>query len=335
MPGGALSHGLERLTVRGNQIVTAATGRSVSLRGIARSGLEYSAPTGRGALRNARIRSAEIQEMVAAWGANIIRLPFNQDWALTFGSNDPEPYLSALDFVIDAAASHGAYTLLDLHWLDAMTPRGRLSDGSINFVPPLPNLRSIQLWTELAARYRDEPAVLYDIFNEPHDALPDDTVPLYGIRDDYSLFALKSGRVSMEEWQPWALQLIHAIRSQNPDALIFVPGIDWSYDLRGFPLEEQGIVYSTHVYRNKGEDAADWDRAFGFLAESHPVFAGELGGGAEDLEWGQKLLDYLEERSIGWAAWSWSDAPYLLTSRLTTDYTPSEFGRVIQRALRA
>ncbi len=333
MAGGALSHGIERLAVRGNQVVTALTGRAILLRGVVRSGLEYSAPTGAGALANSGITSAEIREIVSTWRANIIRLPFNQDWALSRPGYDAEPYLAAIDFVIEAAASNGAYTLLDLQWLDATTPRGRNNDGSNNFVAPVPDELSIRLWTQLASRYSNEPAVLYDVFNEPHDALPDDNVPVPGIRNDGTTFRVNSGRVSMEVWQPWALQLINAIRSRNPDAVIFIPGVNWAYDLRGFPLNEEGIVYSTHVYRNKGEDPADWDTAFGFLAASHPVFAGELGGGDADLNWGQDLMDYLEERSIGWTAWSWSDRPYLLSMPVTPDYTPAPFGRIIQRAL--
>ena len=256
----------------------------------------------------------------------------NQDWALKRPGYDPEPYLSALDFVIDAAASHGAYTLLDLQWLDAVTPRGANSDGSANFVPPLPNLLSLELWPELAARYAAEPAVLYDIFNEPHDALPDDEVPLLGMGSDGATSPLTSRRVTMAEWQPWALQLIAAIRGQNPAALIFVPGTNWAYDLRGFPLPVDGLVYSTHVYRNKGRN---WDEAFGCLSQTHPVFAGEWGGGAEDIQWGLDLIAYFQQHHIGWTAWSWSDYPHLLDAPVTAGYRPTLFGRVVRDALSA
>ncbi len=118
------------------------------------------------------------------------------------------------------ASDRGAYTILDLQWLDAVT----------HVVPALPNRKSITLWSELARRYRSNPAVLYDIFNEPHD-------------------------VTMKEWQPWAVELISAVRTQNPLALIFVSGLNWGFDLRGYPLPGiTGVVYSTHVYRNKGKN---------------------------------------------------------------------------------
>jgi aryl-phospho-beta-D-glucosidase BglC (GH1 family) len=321
MPG-TLSHELAPLKVAGNRIVEAATGKPVMLRGVNRSGLEYSQ-------LGAGITAEEIQEITGCWGANVVRLPFNQAWALGCPGYDPARYLETLDFVIDQAAARGAYTLLDLQWLDAVTGRGTTSDGCINFVAALPVLASGDLWRQLAARYAGESAVLYDVFNEPHDALPDDASELRGMREDGSTFPLESRRVSMAEWQPWARYLIAAIRGANPDALIFVSGVNWGYDLRGFPLEGvEGVVYSTHVYRNKGKR---WAESFGRLAATHPVFAGEWGGGPKDVEWGERLAAYLVERGIGWTAWSWSDDPRLVDA----GYVPSAFGCVVKNALGA
>jgi endoglucanase len=331
--GAELSHGLNRLSVSGNMLVDSETGEQVTLRGLVRSGLEYSSPDGIGSLLKAGITAEEIQEMVVGWGAKIIRLPFNQEWALRSKAYDPEPYLAALDFIIDRAAAWGAYTLLDLQWLDARTPRGTNSVGTINFVPPLPGVDSIALWRQLAARYAEEPAVLFDLFNEPHDAHPDDPVPLLGIREDGLTFPLDSRRVSMAEWQPWALHLIRAIRCESASAVIFVSGVNWGYDLRGFPLPGvNGIVYSTHVYCNKG---TDWDRAFGKLASEQPVFVGEWGGGPDDFAWGRRLADYVDARGIGWAAWSWSDVPRLVQAPPAPPYLPTEFGKLVRSRLRA
>src|SRR5436305_3277981 len=114
-----LSYGLPALTVQGNRIVNADSGAPVLLRGINRSGLEYSSPDGEGSLEKAAITEAEMDAIVIDWRANIVRLPFNQDWALSRPGYDAEPYLSALDSVIGMAARRGAYILLDLQWLDA------------------------------------------------------------------------------------------------------------------------------------------------------------------------------------------------------------------------
>ncbi len=171
--------------------------------------------------------------------------------------------------------------------------------------------------------------MLYDIFNEPHDPLPDDTGELHGIEGDGSLFVLRKRRVGMKVWQAWAAHLVGAIRAEHPEALIFVSGIDWGYDLRGHPVAGlPGLVYSTHVYPGKGRN---WDRAFGELSERVPVFAAELGGGESDIAWGASLLRYLRERGIGWAAWSWSDYPHLV--RPGGSWEPTEFGSLVRREL--
>ncbi len=194
----------------------------------------------------------------------------------------------------------GAYTLLDMQWLDA----DHIYGGDRNFVAPLPNMQSIELWDLLATRYRGEPAVLYDIFNEPHDRLPDDPYPLN--REDGTVYPADRFRVTVTEWQPWARKLIAAMRDVNPYSLIFVDGTNWAYDLRGMPMDIPHLVYSTHVYSVKGRD---WAQAFGYLASSVPVFAGEWGGADSDLKWGRKLASYFDSLQIGWTAWSWHNAP--------------------------
>ena len=67
-----------------------------------------------------------------------------------------ETYLRRIDQVIAWAAELGAYTLLDLQWL-------------VDHIAPLPDQQSPRLWRTLADRYHANPAVLYDLYNEPHD----------------------------------------------------------------------------------------------------------------------------------------------------------------------
>jgi len=319
---GELSSGLPYLTTSANRIVRAGTGEAVLLRGLNRSGLEYSEPDEQGFLSAAAISRSEIHTIVREWGANIIRLPFNQDWVLRGRSGwTAEAYCGALDQVIHWASRFGAYTLLDLQWLDA----DRTYGGDRNFVAPLPNMQSLELWSLLANRYRGEPAVLYDIFNEPHDRLPDDPYPLN--RKDGTAYPAGLYRVTMAEWQPWARKLIAVIRDVNPDSLIFVSGTDWGYDLRGMPMDFPNLVYSTHVYPVRG---SDWPGAFGHLAAKVPVFAGEWGGTESDLKWGRKLAAYFDSLQMGWTAWSWHNVP-LIVQR----YAPTSFGRIIRANLSA
>jgi endoglucanase len=317
---GELSNGLPALTASANRIIRTDTGAPVLLRGVNRSGLEYSDPDEQGFLSGAEISRAEVRTIVKDWGANIIRLPFNQDWVLRGrGAWPGEAYREALDQVIRWASGSGAYTLLDLQWLDAE----RIYGGDRNFVAPLPNQQSIELWNVLATRYREEPAVLYDIFNEPHDRLPDDPYALNGAEG--TTYPDDQYRVTMQEWRPWARKLIEAIRGVNPSALIFVAGTNWAYDLRGMPMDIPNLVYSTHVYPGKGNN---WPEAFGNLAAEVPVFAGEWGGDHKDLRWGRKLVRYFDSLNLGWTAWSWHNDP-----RLVRKFAPTSFGEIVHGSL--
>ena len=122
---GELSNGLPSLATVGNRIVIAATGQPILLRGVNRSGLEWAEPDEDGFSSAAGISRAEIEFIVKDWNCNIIRLPLNQDWALNGrGERSADDYLNDLDRVVHWASRAGAYTLLDLQWLDADRPFG-------------------------------------------------------------------------------------------------------------------------------------------------------------------------------------------------------------------
>lgn len=312
---------LPMLGTRGRSIVREDTGASVRLCGVNLSSLEYSEPHEVGFLRASRITRDEVLRVTESLGANILRVPFNQDWALRGrGEFTSEDYMTALDEVIGWAVEGGAYTLLDLQWLDADTVRG----GPRQFVAPLPDAGSINVWSKLAMRYHGCPSVLFDLFNEPHDRLPEDPLPLR--HPDGSAYRLPWRRkVYARNWRPWALRLIDAIRLVHPMSLIFVSGVNWGYDLRGMKLDRANLVYSAHVYPDKHPD---WDTAFGRFAETSPVFIGELGGEEKDLGWGKELMAYLDEKGLGWAAWSWRDWPHL-----QREGTLTAFGDLVAESL--
>jgi hypothetical protein len=277
-----------------------------------------------------------MQEIVQIWRSKIVRVQFNQDWALHGRGDHPaSEYLHALDQIIDWAAALGAYTLLDLQWLDRDTVYGRLDDKekSPNHVAPLPNALTTNLWANLAERYRDEPAVLFDLFNEPHNPLSDDLLPLFLIDESGIPVESDTDFVSEEEWLPWARRLVEVIRQIHPSSLIFVGGIDWAFDLSRIRLDAPNIVYSTHVYPNRAPH--QWPAAFGNSAAEVPVFVGEWGGEEKDLDWGKQFVAFLRSAPVvGWTAWSWQDKPFLLQSP-RPPYLATPFGSLVQIELQA
>ncbi|MFQ6061279.1 MAG: PA14 domain-containing protein, partial [Thermoplasmata archaeon] len=138
-------------------------------------------------------------------------------------------------------------------------------------------------------------------------------------------------------WKTMAEDIISAIRSVDPNSVIFVSGVDWGYSLVGAgssPIAYDNIIYSTHPYPIK---PTPWETYFGFLAASYPVFAGEWGfandGTGEvwdaDRRYAIQLLYYLEKKGIGWAAWILHPRykPNLLED---WSYTPTESGHLIK-----
>ncbi len=331
-----LSFGLPQLITAGNQILRADTLQPVLLRGINRSGLEYTKPSNAGWLAAAQFTEDEVHEIAKNWRANVIRVPFNQAWALA-GANghSSEEYLGALDQVIAWAAQMGAYTILDLQWLDIETVFGTIQQENqrvANHVPPLPNPGTVQLWRTLAARYRDEPAVIFDLLNEPHDRLDDDPHPLWVVGPAGVVNQSDAARVTASEWVPWAALLIDEIRAVRPRGLILVGGIDWAFDPRHIRVESPDVIYSAHIYpvRNQGT----WRRALGHASEL-PVLIAEWGGGDGDLDFARTLAAVMNDAGVCWCAWSWSDYPHLVQPPRAPAYRPTPFGQFVRAQLAA
>jgi hypothetical protein len=276
---------------------------SVRLRGVNLSGLEYS----RGAVTPA------VLDEIASWGSNFVRLPFNQEWLL----RDPG-YLDELARAAGDASARGLYVLFDLHWLAYGQRRGRNPDGSNVATPPLPDEDSPSAWRLLGERFGGQPAVMFDLLNEPHDRHPDDAFPLHGA--DGSLLP---GKVGAAEWHPWARRLAEAVRQVAPETLIFVSGTDWG--LEPAPIDIANIVHAAHLYPYPGRSTrAAWERATSVA----PVVVAEVGP-VDDLAVMEELFDFLDEKGLGWAAWSWRDRPALTDA---TGITP--WGELVRRRLR-
>ena len=265
--------------------------------------------------------------MVRGWGANVIRLPVNQEWVLT-----REDYAADLDQIIDWAAQEGAYTIIDLHWFDDHRTFGG------DKVPPLPEENSNRFWYALASRYKGQTAVLFDIFNEPH--LPP---------KDKGFLAPPATTDAewIKQWHTWAQRLVATIQTADPKRVVLVSGWDWASDLRNFPVRFGGgqplenVVYSGHIYRQEEPDkrfrsVEDIKTRLGgaSLRATYPVFLAEWGGdtkrdrdpakGAVSLPagwdqtilgWGTDLEAYLRANHrftngvwqgiAGWTAWAW------------------------------
>jgi len=177
---------------------------------------------------------------------------------------------------VDAAIANDLYVILDWHIL---------SDGD----PSAHTEEAVAFFTEVAKRYKDSPAVLYEICNEPNGNIS------------------WSGNV-----KPYAEKVVQAIRAQAPKAVILIGSPTWSQDIHlaaADPVAGDNLMYTLHFYAGThgAELRARIDSA---LSKVLPIFVSEWGTSRADgsggvfLEQSRVWLDFLEERGISWANWS-------------------------------
>jgi len=143
-----------------------------------------------------------------------------------------------------------------------------------------------QFWTYIAPKFKDNPYVLYEIFNEP-------------IRPD--------------NWDTWkdtiAQPAYNLIRSLAPDNLILIGGPYWSSHMLGAvdnPITGTNIVYVGHIYSNQSPER--WVRDYEPLLKVAPLFITEWGfekNGTEggDITYGIAFEEWMKKYSLSWTVW--------------------------------
>ena len=304
-------------------------GREVWLQGVSLSGTESVAND----------RQAEKSTVVAIdeWKANCVRLPVKEDFwfgRTAWQSDGGEAYRALCDRVITLAANRGAYVVLDLHRFRA------------------PKAEHAEFWKDASQRYKNHPAVLFELFNEPHGIGWDVLVNGGWVGDsekhDESAFLTEAEKKANQGFESIGLKgLLAAARSTGARNPAIVSGIFWTNDLTGWDQgwamddsDGDGILYSWHTYNwHPG-----WARVLP-VAAKHPVFVGECGGDAKKMDFIKQedqedpntfcpdLLGFIQDHHLHWTGWCMhtSSSPRLL---LDWEYTPTPFwGAYVQRAL--
>jgi len=320
------------LHVEGSRLKT-NDGNTVRLQGVNVASLEWS-NTGEQVLESVRVA-------IYGWNSNTIRLPLSQDrW---FGEMERQNdggrlYRLIVDEVVRYISENGCYVIIDLHNF-AIEGQAR-QIHSIPEIYDMPNMKSIDFWKDVAARYANDPAVFFDLYNEPHDVSWN--VWKFGGRVTTRLM------VEATYNSPGMQGLLDVVRTTGAENIVIAGGLEWGYDLRGIPeyaLDDPygNIVYGTHIYPWKSNEE-DWDGRVGHVIGKYPILVGEVGcepdeklsltwPGYDPYTWSVEVLSYINKHGLNWTAWCFhpSAGPPMLKD---WTYEPTPYwGDFVKRAL--
>lgn len=326
------------LRVQGNRLVTVKGGKEVWLQGVNVPSLEWSVK-GERILKGITVATDE-------WKANVIRLPVKADYWFGRGTkhntqtDGGAAYRDLIDQAVALAASKGAYLVLDLHHYRA------------------PRADDLVFWTDAATRYKNHPAVLFDLLNEPHST----TWEVWrdgGFIEDKKKSTDEDAFLSADEKlhnkrgfvSPGMQKMLDTVRATGAKNIVVVGGLDFAYDLSGiapypavgdrpgsstgYPLTDKsgnGIMYASHVYPWK----RGWQKKFLDAAAKHPILLGEVGGDAKKMSfipanhqenvetWVPAMLGLIQKHRLNWTGWCFHPgaSPRMLAD---LNYTPTSF----------
>jgi endoglucanase len=283
-------------------------------------------------------------QMMASWGANVVRIALNQDFWLS-GANLHDPsYRSTVDGAVKWAEAAGLDVILDLHWSDAgdLTVTSTASQGPASSgqsgQQQMADVNSIQFWKEVADAYKGDGRVLFELYNEPH-----------GIGWDAWLNGGSAGKYAAAGMQ----QLYDAVRGTGANNVVIAGGLNWAYDLSGVgacaaSIHGYNVMYATHPYLKSGDAPSGWEGSFGHLETTDfaPVIATEFGDSRSGCtgDYDQEIIAFAKDHhTMSWTAWAWypsmsaADPQGCAFPSLILDWsgTPSVQGVVVKAALQA
>jgi endoglucanase len=290
-----------------------------------------------------------VQVAIDDWHVNHIRLPLAQDrW---FGKapeqkDEGKAYRALVKEVVDLCASKGCYIILDLHWSDVGQWGQNIGQHS------MPDENSLAFWKDIAPVYANHPAVIYDLYNEPHDVSWDIWLNGGTVTDRPN----RRG-AAPQTYQAVGMQkLLDTVRASGAKNVIIAGGLNWAYDFDGILDGRQlkdpdgnGVIYANHAYNNKGHPVEVWIARMEKATAKLPVIVSEFGGsGGPDRrtgrfggaapnptgdDWLLHVMQAIQDHHWSWTAWDFHPqaGPTLISD---WNYTPTpDFGVFVKQML--
>ena len=333
-----------QLQVSGNKLVN-ASGQSVVLHGVDRSGTEYECVQGYG-IFDGPDNQASVTAM-KEWGVNAVRVPLNEAcWnaeSYVSSAYAGTSYINAIKAYVNLLNENGIVAILDLHWTDGTYSGPSSGCGSAQAVcqKPMPDsAQAIPFWTSVANTFKGNDAVIFDLFNEPYASRADNNNTTEG----WQCWETGSPCTGISYPVAGMQQMINAVRGAGANNVIMLGGEEYANDLTGWlqfePTDpDHNLVASWHSYNfNTCSSQSCWTSQVAPVAASVPVVAGEIGENDCAGSYITPLTTWLESENISFLAWAWN-ADFACSSGpgLITDYTgtPTAYGAAYKAILGA
>lgn len=320
--------GAPRPVVDGNRLVDSRTGRQFIPRGVNWSSFEYACAQGWG-MSSIDTMGGQDQydaeaEAIAAWGANTVRLPLNQDcWLGTrgapvsdqFDERTPADYREDVSDFVAALNRQGIVVVLDLH------SRKRPDEPEFGNVA-MPDSQSLTFWRSVAGQYAGNPSVMFDAFNEPYSRYDATDKLVFDLtwkcwRDGGCEAPVEDDATATDGRDTYTVQgmaaVVQEIRDAGAPQPILLGGLDYANDLShwlDFAPDDDQLVAAFHSYDFKDcADAACWDAVLAPLTDRVPVLTSELGAADTSSDYVADYLAWADAHGIGSLFWVWADHP--------------------------
>ena len=330
------------IQVKGDKFVSASDGSTLQIVGTNISGLETGSPSRWASFANAGVAFWSRVINFDGQGVNTVRLPLNEASWLNYtcydsgtgasgslysaapgGGYTPDPagvYQATVKKAVADATAAGLYVILDLHWGSPNNSQGQplCPIGQPAYADAD---HSLAFWKSLADTFKGNPAVIFELFNEPFgsnnygnwvngaDGAGPDAITL---RDGgaFSPFLQQNNEggnaihsVSMS-WQVAGMQdMVNTIRAEGATNVILSSPIGWAGEIETWlaakptdPIGQLGVAWHVYGY-NKGTGAPLAVLAAGYpIAITETYGLGAIGG-----------YGWAASQRIGYIWWGWND----------------------------
>lgn len=301
------------IAVRGHHFVN-QDGGTVILRGADTSGTEYACVSEDSIFDGKTEASAASIAAMRSWGFNAARVELNEScWLGIQGVRrnvSGTAYRHAIENYVDALNDAGMYVIIDMHFSSA----GGIKKATGQL--PMPDARyAPAFWASVARSFKRDPAVIFDLFNEPYPNNNTDSAASWKC----DLQGSAGGTCRGFSYRATGMQhLLNVVRNAGAANVVMAGGPQYAGDLDHWvqyaPVDHLGqLAASIHIYwRNRSHPdyspcyrSTCWRRVLAPLSAHVPIVVGEFG----ELDCGHTLyppfLRFADRHAISYLAWAW------------------------------